>query len=389
VTNLPAADPVHLTRQLVAEPSVTPNTGRTLDIIDKALSEAGFTVTRLVFSGDGSHTVENLFALRDRGGKRLLLAGHVDTVPPGDPADWSSDPFVPRDDAGLIYGRGAADMKSGVAALVAATLRAVAAGEAEHGTIGFAITADEEADAINGTDKIVAWMRETGHDFDFCIVGEPSSSEIVGDSIKIGRRGSFSGLVRVEGIQGHVAYPDKARNPLPVLAAIASALSTERLDEGTEHFPPSNLEVTTIDVGNPVGNVIPRFGELRFNVRHCDLWTAESLEAWVHARIAGIDARGCSISFEQTGRPAQAFLCPPAEAVDLLGTVIAAETGAPPIQATGGGTSDARFIAGFCPVVEFGLVGPSMHKVDEHVRITDIEALCGLYQRFFARYLST
>jgi succinyl-diaminopimelate desuccinylase len=388
VTNLSAADPVHLTRQLIAERSVTPEPGRTLDIIEAALTHAGFTVTRLNFSGDGSYPVENLFALRDRGGKRLLLAGHVDVVPPGDPADWSSDPFVPREADGLLYGRGAADMKSGVAALVAASLRAVAAGEAETGTIGFAITADEEADSVNGTEKIVAWMREAGQKFDFAIVGEPSSAALVGDSIKIGRRGSFSGRVRVEGVQGHVAYPERAKNPLPVLAAIATALSTTRLDEGTDHFPPSNLEITTIDVGNPTGNVIPAAGELRFNVRHADLWDAASLADWVRARIAEVDARGCTVLFEQTGRAGQAFLSPQGEAVAVLDQVLAERTGALPIHATGGGTSDARFIAGFCPVVEFGLVGPSMHKVDEHVRIDDIEVLCDLYRRFIARYLA-
>ncbi len=383
-----AADPVHLTRQLIAERSVTPEPGRTLDILEAALAGAGFAVSRLKFSGNGSYEVENLFALRDRGGRRLLLAGHVDVVPPGDPADWSSDPFVPREEDGLLYGRGAADMKSGMAALVAGALRAVAAGEAETGTIGFAITADEEADSVNGTDRVVAFLRETAQKFDFAIVGEPSSVERVGDSIKIGRRGSFSGRIRVEGIQGHVAYPERARNPLPVLAAIATALSATRLDEGTEHFPPSNLEITTIDTGNPTGNVIPAAGELRFNIRHADLWDAASLADWVRARIAEIDARGCTVLFEQTGRPGRAFLSPQDEAVALLDAVLAEHTGAPPVHSTGGGTSDARFIAGFCPVVEFGLVGPSMHKIDEHVRIADIETLCDLYRRFIARYLA-
>jgi succinyl-diaminopimelate desuccinylase len=279
-------DPQSLLERLIACPSVTPDEAGALDLLATELTAIGFAVTRLRFEGDGSYPVDNIFATRGQAGRRLLFAGHTDVVPPGDVAHWTSDPFVPRVADGKLYGRGAADMKSGIAAFIAAC----AALPADAGIIQLAITNDEEADAINGTEKLVRWMAENGHHFDFAIVGEPSSSEVVGDSIKIGRRGSFSGKVTVTGAQGHVAYPHKANNPLPVLAAVATALSSERLDDGTDHFPASNLELTTIDVGNPVSNVIPMSGVLRFNVRYNDLWTPERLAAWVQTSASRFPA---------------------------------------------------------------------------------------------------
>jgi len=377
-------DPQSLLERLIACPSVTPDEAGALDLLATELTAIGFAVTRLRFEGDGSYPVDNLFATRGQSGRRLLFAGHTDVVPPGDVAHWTSDPFVPRVADGKLYGRGAADMKSGIAAFIAAC----AALPADAGTIQLAITNDEEADAVNGTEKLVRWMAENGHHFDFAIVGEPSSTEIVGDSIKIGRRGSFSGKVTVTGTQGHVAYPHKANNPLPVLAAVATALSSEKLDDGTEHFPASNLELTTIDVGNPVSNVIPMSGVLRFNVRYNDLWTPERLAAWVRERIAGIDANGTDIGFEISGIPSRAFLSPLSADIETLSAVIAERNGKAPEYSTGGGTSDARFIAQYGPVVECGLVGPSMHKADEHIALKDLANLTDIYSAFLGRFFA-
>ncbi len=377
-------DPQSLLERLIACPSVTPDEAGALDLLATELTAIGFVVTRLRFEGDGSYPVDNIFATRGQAGRRLLFAGHTDVVPPGDVAHWTSDPFVPRVADGKLYGRGAADMKSGIAAFIAAC----AALPADAGIVQLAITNDEEADAINGTEKLVRWMAENGHHFDFAIVGEPSSSEVVGDSIKIGRRGSFSGKVTVTGTQGHVAYPHKANNPLPVLAAVATALSSERLDDGTGHFPASNLELTTIDVGNPVSNVIPMSGVLRFNVRYNDLWTPERLAAWVRERIAGIDANGTDIGFEISGIPSRAFLSPLSADIETLSAVIAERNGKAPEYSTGGGTSDARFIAQYGPVVECGLVGPSMHKADEHISLKDLADLTDIYSAFLDRFFA-
>jgi succinyl-diaminopimelate desuccinylase len=301
-------------------------------------------------------------------------------VPPGDTASWQHPPFAAEITDGLIYGRGAADMKSGIAAFVAALSQAPA-----DAHISLAITNDEEADSVNGTDKLMAWAEAQGHRFDFAIVGEPSATARVGDSVKIGRRGSFSGQIRVIGTQGHVAYPERANNPVPVAAALVTALSG-KLDDGTEHFPPSNLEFTTVDVGNPTGNVIPAAVTMRFNVRHNDRWSPESLRASIDEVIDNLDKQGTTVEFIQLGRPSRVFLSPLDGGVDTLIETIARQTGIPPELSTAGGTSDARFIAEYCPVVEFGLPGPTMHKVDEHIRIADLEILTALYAQFIADY---
>ncbi len=375
-------DPQNLLERLIACPSVTPEEAGALDLLEAELSAIGFAVTRLRFEGDGSYPVDNLFATRGQGGRRLLFAGHTDVVPPGDVAHWTSDPFTPRVADGKLFGRGAADMKSGIAAFVAACSSI----PAEAGTIQLAITNDEEADAINGSEKLARWMADNGHHFDFAIVGEPSSTEILGDSIKIGRRGSFSGKVTVTGTQGHVAYPHKANNPLPVLAAIATALSSERLDGGTEHFPASNLELTSIDVGNPVSNVIPMSGVLKFNIRYNDTWTPETLAAWVQDRVDSVDAKGSKVEFEVSGVPSRSFLSPLGADIETLSAVLAERNGRAPEYSTGGGTSDARFIAQYGPVVECGLVGPSMHKADEHIALSDLTGLTEIYESFMRRF---
>jgi len=380
MTNAVSIDPVRLLTDLIRRPSVTPAEEGVLDVLEAALTPLGFTCTRMRFEGDGSYPVDNLFATRGTTGRHLLFAGHTDVVPPGDIAAWQHPPFAAEIADGLIYGRGAADMKSGIAAFIAAVSRAPT-----EGRISLAITNDEEADSVNGTDKLMAWAEAQGRRFDFAIVGEPSATLRVGDSIKIGRRGSYSGQIRVTGTQGHVAYPDRANNPLPVAAALVTALSG-KLDDGTEHFPPSNLEFTTVDVGNPTGNVIPAAVTMRFNVRHNDRWSPESLRASIDEVIDNLDKQGTTVELTQLGRPSRVFLSPLDGGVDTLIETIARATGVPPELSTAGGTSDARFIAEYCPVVEFGLPGPTMHKVDEHISIADLEALTALYAQFIADY---
>lgn len=376
-------DPVQLLQDLIRQPSVTPELHGAFDVLEAALVPLGFTCERVRFDGDGSYPVDNLFATRGEGGKHLLFAGHTDVVPPGDTAAWRHAPFAAEIVDGTIYGRGSADMKSGIAAFVAAIARAP-----EAGRLSLAITNDEEADAVNGTDKLMAWAEAQGHRFDFAIVGEPSATARVGDSIKVGRRGSLNGQIRVTGTQGHVAYPDKANNPLPTAALLIGAL-TGKLDDGTEHFPPSNLEFTSADVGNETTNVIPASVLLRFNVRYNDRWTPESLIAAIEEVIGNQDLRGCAVEFSVVGRPSRSFLSPLGGGVETLIETIARRSGIPPELSTGGGTSDARFIAEYCPVVEFGLPGPTMHKVDENVRVADVEELTALYAQFITDYLAT
>lgn len=380
-------DPVQLLEALIRCPSVTPEAAGVFEVLEAALEPLGFTTVRVRFEGDGSYPVDNLFATRGSRGKHLLFAGHTDVVPPGDAASWSHPPFAGEVADGMIFGRGAADMKSGIAAFIAAAERAIANGDADKGSISLAITNDEEADAINGTEKLLAWAANAGHRFDFAIVGEPSSAARLGDSIKIGRRGSLNGRITVTGVQGHVAYPEKARNPVPVLAAVVSALSG-KLDDGSAHFPASNLEFTSVDVGNETTNVIPARAAARFNVRYNDGWTPEALEVTVRERLAGLDAGGCTIDFEMVGRPSRSFLSERDGAVETLCATIERFTGSRPELSTAGGTSDARFIAQYCPVVECGLPGPSMHKTDEHVALADVEGLAALYAAFIADYFA-
>ena len=380
-------DPIALLQDLIRCPSVTPTEAGALDVLETALTRLGFVVTRLRFEGDGSYPVDNLFATRAACGPdaspHLLFNGHTDVVPPGDAALWKHDPFGAEIVDGVLYGRGAVDMKSGIAAFVAALAEAPA-----NGRISLAITNDEEADGINGTAKILDWAKTAGHRFDFAIVGEPSATAKVGDSIKIGRRGSLNGKISVTGIQGHVAYPHKARNPLPVAAALVGSLSGT-LDDGSEHFPASNLEFTSFDVGNPVTNVIPAAATLRFNVRYNDRWTPESLEEAIREGIESTDDEGCRIGFEVVGVPSRSFLSPLSGGVDVLAQVIAERTGTRPELSTGGGTSDARFVARYCPVVELGLPGPTMHKADECVPVADVLALRDLYAAFIGRYFGS
>ena len=383
MTSETADDAVRLLSEMIRCASVTPEAAGVFDVLEAALAPLGFTCERLRFEGDGSYPVDNLFATRGTSGRHLLFAGHTDVVPPGDAAAWTHPPFAAEIADGLLYGRGATDMKAGIAAFIAA----LAAIPADAGRISLAITNDEEADAINGTDKLMQWAKAKGHRFDFAIVGEPSATARVGDSIKIGRRGSLNGRISVTGTQGHVAYPDKANNPLPVAAALLAALSG-KLDDGTDHFPPSNLEFTSVDVGNTTTNVIPAKVEMRFNVRHNDRWTPQGLVDAVNEVIANCDRRDCKVEFTVAGRPSPVFISEVGGGVEVLIETIARATGIAPELSTAGGTSDGRFIADYCPVVEFGPPGGSMHKVDEHIALDDLAALTALYRQFIADYLA-
>jgi succinyl-diaminopimelate desuccinylase len=314
--------------------------------------------------------------------------GSISLLITGDEAQWFHPPFAAEIVDGDLYGRGATDMKSGVAASVSAALRYLAALDAPpKGSIAFLLTGDEEGPAVNGTAKLLEWAKARGERFDCCLLGEPTNPEALGDMIKIGRRGSLTGRLTVEGVQGHVAYPHLADNPIRRLAPLLTALMAEPLDHGTAQFGPSNLEFTTVDVGNPATNVIPAAARAVFNIRFNDLWTAETLEKEIRARLeraAGPQAR-YEVAFDRSNSPA--FLTPPGPFVSLVSDAVEEVTGRKPALSTTGGTSDARFIRDYCPVLEFGLVGATMHQVDERAEIADIEALTRIYERVLARVL--
>ncbi|WP_421953082.1 succinyl-diaminopimelate desuccinylase [Pelagibacterium sp.] len=380
---------VPLLAELIRRPSITPIEDGVLDVLEAFLSPLGFVCTRLQFAGDGSYPVDNLYATRKASlpGPHLLFAGHTDVVPPGDATAWTHDPFSGAIVDGVMWGRGATDMKSGVAAFCGAMAQLAPSGALERGIVSLAITNDEEADAVNGTKKLMEWAHAQGEKYDFAIVGEPSSFEAFGDSIKIGRRGSVSGKITVIGKQGHAAYPQRANNPMPVIAEIARALYVP-LDEGTEHFQPTNLEVTSIDTGNPASNVIPERASLRFNVRFNDTWTGETLLAEIHRRLALVDTCGASIAFEQIGPISRCFISQPEGHVAHLCDVMEKFNGVRPQLSTIGGTSDARFISLYCPVVECGLIGATMHQVDERVPVADVERLAEFYADYVASFLA-
>ncbi|MCP8940981.1 succinyl-diaminopimelate desuccinylase [Alsobacter sp. SYSU M60028] len=386
---LDAADPVQLTQALVRCPSVTPAEGGALALLAETLAKAGFDVHRPVFSAPGTPDVVNLYARIGEGAPCLVFAGHTDVVPEGDPSRWTHGAFSGDIVDGRLFGRGACDMKGGVAASVSAVLRHLAAcgGRPARGSIAFLITGDEEGPAVNGTVKLLAWARERGERFDHCILGEPTNPDALGDMIKIGRRGSLTGHIAVEGKQGHVGYPHLADNPIPRMVKLLAALTATPLDEGTPFFAPSNLEVTTVDVGNPTSNIIPGAARATFNIRFNDLWTPQTLEAEIRSRLANAGAGDTwTARFEPTN--AVAFLTEPGPFVELVSEAVAAATGRTPQLSTTGGTSDARFIKDHCPVLEFGLVGQTMHQVDENVAVADIVGLTAIYEGVLARYFA-
>jgi len=378
---------VAFTQALIQCPSVTPEPGGALAMIETWLKPYGFEVHRPVFSETGTPDVENLYARLGTAAPCLVFAGHTDVVPTGEEARWSEAPFSGTIRDGMVWGRGAADMKGGVAASIAAVLDHIDAYGVPAGSIAFLITGDEEGPAINGTVKLLDWALARGERFDACILGEPTNPEMMGDMMKIGRRGSLSGDIIVEGKQGHVAYPQLAKNPIDALMRLLSALK-EPLDAGTAHFSPSNLEITSVDVGNDARNVIPASASARFNIRFNDLWTSASLEAELRRRLASVND---APDFTLTCLPsnAEAFITTPGPFVALMRAAVMAETGREPVLSTTGGTSDARFITKACPVIEFGLVGQTMHQIDERVAISDIDTLTAIYRRAIEAFFKT
>lgn len=363
----PQSSVADLAEQLIACPSVTPASGLVFDVLEAMLAPLGFNVDRFIAGGE----VENLFAIRrgPPGSRHFAFAGHLDVVPPGE--GWTTAPFAPERRGALLHGRGAVDMKGAIAAMVAA----VAEVPADAGTISFVITGDEEGPALHGTRALIEWMRERGDLPDLCLVGEPTSTARLGDMIKIGRRGSVNIWLEVEGTQGHVAYPHLADNPIPKLVAMLAELDALHLDDGTEWFQPSNLEVTDLEVGNPATNVIPAKAKARLSIRFNALHNGAHL---VHRVTEIADKHGGTARAMISG---EAFLTPPGAFSRLVADAVRAETGLTPKLSTTGGTSDARFLKDLCPVIEFGLVNATMHKLDEAVAIADLEALAKIYAR--------
>lgn len=382
-----SADPIALARDLLRCPSVTPAEGGALTVLEKILKPAGFTVHRMTFSDAGTPDVENFYARIGDSAPHLMFAGHTDVVPPGNETAWSHPPFAGEIANGTLYGRGAVDMKGGIAACVAAVLDHVAEnGGKSKGSISFLITGDEESVAINGTTKLLRWAAEHGEKFDHCILAEPSNVDTLGDTIKIGRRGSLNGTLIVMGKQGHVAYPHRADNPVRGIVTLISAINAQPLDEGSDFFDPSNLEFVSVDVGNKTVNLIPGEAHARFNIRFNDRHTLESLKQLVEARAKKAAGDKIRLRFEWQPSNADVFVTEPGMFTTLVSDAVASVTGRKPELSSSGGTSDARFIKDYCPVVEFGLVGQSMHAVDEHVPTADLVALTAIYRRILERY---
>jgi succinyl-diaminopimelate desuccinylase len=385
---MPPIDTLTLARDLIRKPSVTPTDAGALDVLEVALQELGFTCHRLPFgNGDAGPDarVDNLYARLGDRAPNFCFAGHTDVVPTGDLAGWSVDPFAAAIEDGVLYGRGASDMKGAIAAFVAAVDDYLRDGGADlGGSISLLITGDEEGDALNGTKKVLDWLAERGETLDMCLVGEPTNPEALGDMIKIGRRGSLTGHVTVHGVQGHTAYPHLADNPVHRLVRMLDALTREPLDEGTEHFQPSTVQVSTVDVGNPAANVIPATARATFNIRFNDRHSGDSLSAWLHELFDGCIGEGgrYALDLRVSG---ESFLSPPGPLVAAVRAAVEAETGRVAELSTSGGTSDARFIHKLCPVAEFGAVGKSMHKIDEQQPVATLEALARIYRGVLER----
>jgi len=383
------ADPVELAQALIRCNSVTPAEGGALTLLESALQPAGFGCHRLTMREPGTPDVENLYARLGSSGPHLCFAGHTDVVNAGDEQAWSHPPFAGVVDNGILYGRGAVDMKGAIACFLAAAIGYLNDhGGLRRGSLSLLITGDEESVAINGTRKLLAWLKQREEQFDGCLVGEPTSADRLGDEVKIGRRGYLNAAVVVQGRQGHSAYGEKAENPIPKLARIIDRLATARLDKGTPHFQPSSLEPTIISVPNTATNVIPGSARANFNIRYNDLHSRAGIEAWVreHCQAAATEVGGrFTLSFEGSG---DVFLTTPGKLVDTMATAVEAITGRKPSLTTTGGTSDARFIKELCPVVEFGLRNATAHHIDEHVPVTDLRTLTAIYRRFIQDFFA-
>ena len=379
-------DPVALSQALIRFESVTPDTGDALDMLAETLTELGFTCHKLVFEEEGTEPVPNLYARLGDTAPNFCFAGHTDVVPVGAAAKWSVAPFSGDIKDGQLWGRGAADMKSAIAAFTAAVSAHLLnlKGKPLQGSLSFLITGDEEGPAVNGTKKVLKWLDDRGEKIDMCLVGEPTNPQELGQMIKVGRRGSLHGVITVHGTQGHVAYPHTAHNPIPDLVRLLAELGKEGLDEGNDQFQPSNLEIVTIDVGNDSHNVIPAAAKSRFNVRFNNEFTPEKLKALLTERMARAGVN-YEIDWWLSG---DSFLTPAGPLSNAVANAVEDIVGRKPELSTTGGTSDARFIKNMCPVVEFGLVGATMHKIDEHVAVSDIQTLATIYQRVIETLLT-
>jgi succinyl-diaminopimelate desuccinylase len=386
-------DALSIARDLIRCPSVTPLDAGALGVLEDLLKGAGFTTHRVTFGEPGTADVDNLYARIGNEAPHITFAGHTDVVPPGDENAWSQGAFSGEVKDGFLYGRGAVDMKGGIACSVAAVLQYLAAHDGKprkdgKGSISFLITGDEEDISVNGTIKLLQWAAARGETFDHCVLGEPSNVETLGDCIKVGRRGSQSGTLYVEGVQGHVAYPHRAANPVPDISRLIVALSDEPLDRGSAQFQASNLEFTSVDVGNLASNVIPGQARAKFNIRFNDLHTQETLKKLVDERLA--KAAGNRIRAHIVWEPSNSnvFVTKPGAFTDLAVAAIEEVTGRRPELSTSGGTSDARFISSYCPVIEFGLVGQTMHQIDERTPVADLDKLTKVYRGILDRYFA-
>ncbi|MEC7365838.1 MAG: succinyl-diaminopimelate desuccinylase [Pseudomonadota bacterium] len=381
--NIENGDPIILTKALISCRSVTPHNDGAIEQLSHWLSEMGFKCDILNFKEDGTDDVLNLWArIGNEEGPALCFAGHTDVVPEGDETRWSTDPFAANEIDGKIIGRGATDMKGAIASFVSATKKFLDERENFAGSISFIITGDEEGIAINGTKKLLNWMQENSISFDDCIVGEPTNPKRLGEMIKIGRRGSVNGVLTVDGQQGHVAYPHLAKNPIPMLLNILNNLTSDQLDQGNEHFQPSNLEITSVDVGNKATNVIPQSASARFNIRYNDNFNSETIEDEINRRLENF-RNNFSLKLEHSG---DSFLTKPGKLVNDLSEIIFNKTGINPDLSTSGGTSDARFIKNYGNVVEFGLISETMHQIDESVAVKDINDLSEIYYEVLKKY---
>ena len=379
-------NPIELSQRLIRCPSVTPHEGGALDELQNVLEELGFRCQRLLFSEEGTPDVDNLYARLGDTRPNFCFAGHSDVVPPGDTDGWGDDPFSGVIIDGKLFGRGSSDMKSAIASFVSAAHRYILKVDKElPGSISLLITGDEEGPAINGTTKVLDWMSKNNEVIDACVVGEPTNPDYLGQMIKIGRRGSLTGWLTVTGVQGHTAYPHLAENPLSKLVKMLEPLAEEQLDQGTEYFPPTTVAISSIDTGNSATNVIPQKVTASFNIRFNDSRTADDIEKWLRAHF---DSVGGNYTLE-TACSSNAFITEPGELSEDLVSAVKDVVGTHPEMSTTGGTSDARFIRKFCPVIEFGVVGKTMHKLNEHVEVKDVELLTdiytGLLDRFFKR----
>ena len=381
--NIENGDPIVLTKALISCRSVTPHNDGAIEQLSHWLSEMGFKCDILNFKEDGTDDVLNLWArIGNEEGPALCFAGHTDVVPEGDETRWSTNPFAANEIDGKIIGRGATDMKGAIASFVSATKKFLDERENFAGSISFIITGDEEGIAINGTKKLLNWMQENSISFDDCIVGEPTNPKRLGEMIKIGRRGSVNGVLTVDGQQGHVAYPHLAKNPIPMLLNILNNLTSDQLDQGNEHFQPSNLEITSVDVGNKATNVIPQSASARFNIRYNDNFNSETIEDEINRRLENFK-NNFSLKLEHSG---DSFLTKPGKLVSDLSEIIFNKTGINPDLSTSGGTSDARFIKNYGNVVEFGLISETMHQIDESVAVKDINDLSEIYYEVLTKY---